>query len=1105
MSDKSNLPAMDRTQGSFARFLNRLGSGSQRDPANGPFNNRLSTANKPAVPRPLLTKVYNAAAAGASLISSPTSEESDPVLPAAAEPATTVTQVTPSVAKQFPGKDEQQKQVSALIQSNGFIPKELVDHEVTWFYSNLGMDDLYFRLETPESIAKHILSLYSAKIDAFVKQESLLNFHLTHETEDGAIFIQTSTPGVNSGQGYEKKIDATYLNKSSVANGAYRMESFRSQSAITSSSFSTHLRSYFVRRCSFPLGAGESTSDSFDIREIADPYFIENATEVTLISYQRIIVQVLSRTGVVIEVQDVPHSLEKRLILGYKHETTRQFFSALTDLYHFYGLFSTRKYVEQFANGVTVMSIYLNRLPTSNSPPLEHSIQQVVKEASLLYCLPVTPLQPFFKSGKLSVQEVVYAYTCWIFAQHFLNRLGGEYSSLQSVLAKNKKNASEANEVLSKLKKRLRSDTFTRAYILEVIQTYPELIKLCYVSFAMDHYINPAQNALNPSLSFQRIQVTPVLNHDELLDHIRKTVANSQEGMIFESFVTFNQHVLKTNFYQPTKIALSFRMDPKFLPEVEYSTPLFGMFFVVGSEFRGFHLRFRDIARGGIRIVKSRNAEAYSINLRSLFDENYGLANTQQRKNKDIPEGGSKGTILLDADQQENPKFAFQKFVDAILDLVIPGKTPGIKEQIVDKYGKPEILFFGPDEGTADYMDWASLHARHRGASFWKAFTTGKSQSMGGIPHDTYGMTTRSVHQYVLGIYEKLGLKESSITKMQTGGPDGDLGSNEILISSDKAIAVVDGSGVLYDPVGIERSELARLATERKMVNHFDAAKLSKDGFRILVDESNIKLPDGTVIHSGLKFRNEFHLNPLASADLFVPCGGRPEAIDISNVQMLLKADGTARFKYIVEGANLFITQEARLKLEAAGVILFKDASANKGGVTSSSLEVLAALAFNDEEFKEHMTVKDGVIPEFYAAYVKSVQEFIESAARLEFEALWREGEKTKVPRSVLSDQLSLGIVKLNEELQTTTLWDNVPLRRLILEEAFPKLLLDKLGLDTLLSRVPEPYVKAIFGCYLASRFVYQYGSTPSQFAFFEFLGKWFEKIPQAEDEEASH
>lgn len=83
-------------------------------------------------------------------------------------------------------------------------------------------------------------------------------------------------------------------------------------------------------------------------------------------------------------------------------------------------------------------------------------------------------------------------------------------------------------------------------------------------------------------------------------------------------------------------------------------------------------------------------------------------------------------------------------------------------------------------EGTADMMDWAALHARARGAETWKSFTTGKSAEMlGGVPHDTYGMTSLSIRQYVLGIYKQLGLQEKNITKVQTGGPDGDLGSSK--------------------------------------------------------------------------------------------------------------------------------------------------------------------------------------------------------------------------------------------------------------------------------------------------------------------------------------
>lgn len=128
----------------------------------------------------------------------------------------------------------------------------------------------------------------------------------------------------------------------------------------------------------------------------------------------------------------------------------------------------------------------------------------------------------------------------------------------------------------------------------------------------------------------------------------------------------------------------------------------------------------------------------------------------------------------------------------------------------MDHYKTEEILFLGPDEGTADVMDWASQRAKERGASFWKAFTTGKSRSLGGIPHvllpfllslsffrsffflsfflllsffrhnhththtgggrqDMYGMTTRSIHQYVVGILAKLGIDEADVTKFQTG------------------------------------------------------------------------------------------------------------------------------------------------------------------------------------------------------------------------------------------------------------------------------------------------------------------------------------------------
>lgn len=315
-------------------------------------------------------------------------------------------------------------------------------------------------------------------------------------------------------------------------------------------------------------------------------------------------------------------------------------------------------------------------------------------------------------------------------------------------------------------------------------------------------------------------------------------------------------------------------------------------------------------------------------------------------------------------------------------------------------------------------------------------------------------MTSLSVREYLVGIYRKLKLDPATVRKLQTGGPDGDLGSNEILLSNEKYAAIVDGSGVLVDPEGLDMEELRRLAKGRKMISKFDPSKLSNKGYRVLVEDSNITLPNGEQVNNGTTFRNTFHLRTTNLYDTFVPCGGRPESIDISTVNNLI-VEKKATMSYIVEGANLFLTQDARLRLEKAGCVVYKDASANKGGVTSSSLEVLASLAFDEQGFLENMCVdSNGERPPFYVDYVENVQTIIKRNAALEFEAIWRENLSTGVPRSVLSDKLSNAITTLDEELQNTELWDDLNLRSAVLRDALPQLLVDKVGFDTIVARV---------------------------------------------------
>lgn len=1004
----------------------------------------------------------------------------------------------------FEGKKEQIEQVVDILDQLGFIPEALIELEARWFYENLGIDDVFFAKELPQDIAQHILSLYLAKVQAFSATSSTDDALIRYrsEGEDVGIYFDTLAPGVADAgrRRFEERIDDKYLDPSSAAGTSYRAEFFTAPLNYQADPIlrgiyeknpninDQQMLCAFVYKCQFENGI--------------DATFAKIASPKTKELYNEIISQVKTTTGPVISHMALEDTDEYRVVIGYKQKTSSRYISALSDLANYYKLTVTRKYVEQFPSteegeeGTTVISMYvaLNRNTTA---AVDLSIFQVIKEASLLYCIPSNLFQDRFVSGELSLQESIYAQCGVIFVTHFLNRLGPEYHKLTSLLDALK--SLENAEVLNALKKRLRAETYSQSYIQEVFDTRRSIVQKLYRGFADVHYIRSSREK---TLSYQRLsQIQPFASEAEFEDYLaRECSQNEHHAVVLRALWTFNQSILKTNFFISTKVAISFRLQPDFLPATEYSDKPYGMFFVVGLDFRGFHIRFRDIARGGIRIVRSRSLDAYNVNAMNLFDENYGLANTQQRKNKDIPEGGSKGVILLDhGDAQTRPKACFEKYIDALIDLLIKQDLPGSKELIVDLYDKPEILFLGPDEGTAPYTDWATLHARARGAPWWKSFLTGKSPQLGGIPHDEYGMTTLSVRAYVNKIYEKLEIDDAKIRKFQTGGPDGDLGSNEILLSrKENYVGLVDGSGVIADPNGLDKDELLRLAKERKMIEHYDRSKLSKDGYIVLVDDVDYKLPSGQVITSGVAFRNTFHLKlkeqfGLHGVDLFVPCGGRPAAIDTENVHELIDSNtGKSIVPYFVEGANLFVTQAAKLVLEKAGCIIFKDASTNKGGVTSSSLEVLASLAFDDEAFLKNMCV-DSVThekPQFYQEYVKQVQTKIVANAQSEFEALWALKKDTGLPFTELSDKLSYAINKLADELANSVeLWnDDVDFRNAVLHDALPGLLIKEIGIESILSRVPEAYSKAIFATYLGANFVYTRGIDTNPAKFMEFI-----------------
>lgn len=103
-------------------------------------------------------------------------------------------------------------------------------------------------------------------------------------------------------------------------------------------------------------------------------------------------------------------------------------------------------------------------------------------------------------------------------------------------------NNSAHNELLNKIKRRLRNETFTPDYLREIITLYPELIRALYLSFASYHYVHTreGENGFAPSFGTSSSTEPFVLKDHELQQLINKTVVNSDHENVMTACRMFN-------------------------------------------------------------------------------------------------------------------------------------------------------------------------------------------------------------------------------------------------------------------------------------------------------------------------------------------------------------------------------------------------------------------------------------------------------------------------------------------------------------------------------------------------------------------------------------
>ncbi|SOB58088.1 Glu/Leu/Phe/Val dehydrogenase [Pseudodesulfovibrio profundus] len=545
-----------------------------------------------------------------------------------------------------------------------------------------------------------------------------------------------------------------------------------------------------------------------------------------------------------------------------------------------------------------------------------------------------------------------------------------------------------------------------------------------------------------------------------------RQVDNDVHRKILTYIYKFFHYTLRTNYYLPKKLGLSFRIDPVILAPLPLKERPFGIYCFHGPYSFGFQVRYRDTARGGVRVVRTWSQEQFELESNRLYDEVTKLASAQQFKNKDIPEGGSKAVILLGPDADID--LAVKSMVDSFLDLlIVPEGTEGfVQPGIVDYLNREEIIFLGPDENiTPSHIEWITRRAALRGYKRPNALMSSKPGA--GIAHKQYGVTSEGVIVFADELLRTMGInphKEPFTVKI-TGGPAGDVASNVIKIlvreygDNARIVAMTDGHGAAFDPEGMDHAELLRLIEGGFKASHFDKTKLKGDGALVVSTEE----PEG------VRIRNELHNTVVA--DIFIPSGGRPDTINMSNWRKFLLDDGTPSAKGLVEGANIFISADARAEMEKAGVLAVPGPSANKTGVICSSYEILAGLILSEEEFLE---IKD--------VYVEQLLDILRLRARSEARVLMREFKQKGGERSItqLSYELSESINALADRIaevlegNVVKLSDDEKLCEVI-HSYCPAILVEKYG-DRIINDLPRRHQLALIASFVAAKMLYQEG-----------------------------
>ncbi|MFB9378697.1 NAD-glutamate dehydrogenase [Kineococcus gynurae] len=454
---------------------------------------------------------------------------------------------------------------------------------------------------------------------------------------------------------------------------------------------------------------------------------------------------------------------------------------------------------------------------------------------------------------------------------------------------------------------------------------------------------------------------------------------------ILRSVLSVVQSTVRTNAYQPDPDGaphpyLSFKLDPTGVLGMPAPAP-FAEVWVYSPRVEGVHLRYGEVARGGLR---------WSDRQEDFRTEVLGLVKAQVVKNAVIVPTGAKGGFV--AKRLPDPAVdreawwaegvaSYKTFISGLLDVTDDLRvtdTPGggterrtVPPVDVVRYdGDDPYLVVAADKGTATFSDIANAISVER--DFWlgDAFASGGSV---GYDHKAMGITARGAWESVRRHFRELDhdVQTEPTTVVGVGDMSGDVFGNGMLLSREiLLVAAFDHRHIFLDPdpepaaAHAERQRLFELP--RSSWADYDASLISAGGGVFPRSAKSVPISREVARRLGLE-ESVTSLSPpelmrailAAPVDLFwnggigtyVKASTESHADVGDKANDAVRVDGVdLRVRVVGEGGNLGLTQRGRIEAalsggpveggERTGVKLNTDAIDNSAGVDCSDHEV---------------------------------------------------------------------------------------------------------------------------------------------------------------------